>query len=72
MDQSKFVESMLVKFDMQDCKPRLLPCEIGLNKANDEHSDFADVKLYRQIVGSLIYIMTATRPDLCFVVNKLS
>ena len=72
MDQSKFVESMLVKFDMQDCKPRLSPCEIGLNKVIDEHSDLADVKLYRQIVGSLIYIMAATRPDLCFVVNKLS
>ena len=25
-----------------------------------------------QIVGSLIYVMTGTRPDLCYVVTKLS
>ena len=29
-------------------------------------------KLYREIVGSLIYAMTATRPDLSYVVTKLS
>ena len=72
MDQSRFVENILNKFEMQNCKPRLSPCEEGLNKVIDENSDLADSKLYRQIVGSLIYIMTATRPDLCFVVNKLS
>ena len=32
----------------------------------------ADGELYRKIVGSLIYVMTATRPDLCFAVTKLS
>ena len=30
------------------------------------------IERYREIVGSLIYIMTATRPDLCFIVTKLS
>ena len=45
MDQSKFVVSTLVKFDIHDCKPRLSPCEIGLNKVIDEQFDFADVKL---------------------------
>ena len=72
MDQSRYVENMLIKFDMQNCKPRVSPCEEGLNKIIDEDSDLADVKLYRQIVGSLIYVMVAKRPDLCFVVNKLS
>ena len=72
MNQSRYVENMLVKFGMQECKPRSSPCDIGLNKVIDDHSDLVDVKLYRQIVGSLIYIMTATRPDLCFVVTKLS
>ena len=67
MDQSSYVEKILVKFDMQNCKPRQSPCEVGLNKVIDEHCDLADAKLYRQIVGSLIYIMTATRLDLCFV-----
>ena len=30
------------------------------------------IERYRETVGSLIYIMTATRPDLCFIVTKLS
>jgi hypothetical protein len=29
-------------------------------------------KLYREIVGSLIYLMTSTRPDLCYIFTKLS
>ena len=28
--------------------------------------------LYREIVGSLIYLMTCTRPDLCYAVTYLS
>ena len=32
----------------------------------------ADARLYREIVGSLIYIMTATRPDLCYSATKVS
>lgn len=31
-----------------------------------------DPKLYRAIVGSLIYVMTGTRPDLCYTVTRLS
>lgn len=31
-----------------------------------------DAKKYREAVGSLIYLTTCTRPDLCFVVSKLS
>ena len=32
----------------------------------------ANLKMYREIVGSLIYLMTCTRPDLCYVVTYLS
>ena len=34
--------------------------------------ELTDPKLYRGIVGSLIYVMTGTRPDVCYVVTKLS
>ena len=40
------------------------------NSANE--SKLADVNLYRGLVGSLIYVMTCTRPDLCYIVTKLS
>ena len=53
---------------MYDCKPRSTSSQQGL-KWNGE--DFVDPKKYRELVGSLIYPMTCTRPgdDTVFVGN---
>ena len=73
MNQRKFVEKILERFNMSDCKPKAVPCELGANKTSAvNESEFENVKLYREIVGSLIYLMTCTRPDLCYVVTYLS
>ena len=73
MNQAKFVEKVLDKFGMSDCNPKATPCDLSANKLSHGDSiELADPKLYRAIVGSLIYVMTATRPDLCHVVTLLS
>ena len=73
MDQRKYIERVLTKFNMSDCKPRTTPCEMGVNKTHLDNSDkLTNKKLYQEIVGSLIYVMTCTRPDLSFIVTKLS
>ena len=36
------------------------------------NSDPVDSRKYREIIGSLIYLMTCTRPDLSYAVGKLS
>ena len=73
MDQIKYIEKVVRRFQMQDCKPRATPCELGVNKISSESEEtFTDKKVYQEIVGSLIYVMTATRPDLSFIVTKLS
>ena len=33
--------------------------------------DLIESKPYREIIGSLIYIMVATRPDICYTINRL-
>ena len=43
----------------------------SLKLLNDDASEAVDATLYRQIIGSLMYI-TNTRPNICFVVNTLS
>lgn len=71
MSQTKYVEKILERFNMQNCKPRSTPCEQKLNYTNDA-AVMSDVKKYREAVGSLIYLTVCTRPDLSFVVSKLS
>ncbi|XP_067939859.1 uncharacterized protein [Watersipora subatra] len=56
---------------MADCKPATTPAEkdLQLQRENDTtQTDFS----YRQAVGSLIYLTTATRPDIAWTVSRLS
>ena len=73
MNQSKYLKDMLDRFQMSDCKPKSIPCDPSVNKLTLEDSDLMeDCRLYREMVGCLIYVMTGTRPDLCYVVTVLA
>ena len=71
MCQSKYLLGKLEKYGMDKAKPRTTPCELsGYDKMQ---SDTAESEFnYRELVGSLIYAMTCTRPDLAWAVTKLS
>jgi hypothetical protein len=56
---------------MLECKSMNTPMETKLILPVDTLSELADVTLYRQIIGSLMYL-TNTKPDICFVVNTLN
>ena len=71
VSQKRYVEKILERFDMQECRIRETPCDPKLDYSEDAPK-MSDVKKYREAVGSLIYLTTCTRPDLCFVVSKLS
>lgn len=71
VSQKRYVEKILERFDMQECRVRDTPCDQKLDYTEDAPK-MVDVKKYREAVGSLIYLTTCTRPDLCFVVSKLS
>ena len=70
MNQTQYLVNLLKKYNMDQCKPRATPCELKLNFNSQAASEFS-VK-YRELVGSLIYAMTCTRPDLCWIVTVLS
>ena len=73
MHQSKYIDQMLDKFRMNDCKPKAAPCEMNVNKLRiSDSKPLEDSCQNRQIVGSLIYLMTCTRPDVCYSVSMLS
>lgn len=71
MSQQRYAEKILDRFDMQECRTRDTPCEQKVDYTDDAPK-MTDVRKYREAVGSLIYLATCTRPDLCFVVGKLS
>ena len=71
MNQSRYIEKILSKFGMADCKPRSTPCEMDITKTSDE-VDLIESKPYCEIIDSLIYIMVATRLDICYTVIRLS
>ena len=74
IDQSLYLSSILNKYKMSDCKARATPCELpGSVSTQQQLSDQnLDPKKYREIVGSLIYATTCTRPDIAWVVSRLS
>ena len=59
---------------MSDCKPRFTTIEMKpcVNEHDSEPLIGDGMKMYKQIVGALIYIITATRPDISYAVTKLS
>ena len=56
---------------MMDCKAMATPMASNLKLLCDASSEPVDVSMYRQMIGSLMYL-TNTRPDICFAVNTLS
>ena len=70
INQKRYVQKILERFDMMNCKPRSTPSEHKFDCSTD--NDSTDQRKYREAVGSLIYLMVCTRPDICWIVTKLS
>ena len=75
MSQRKYTMDMLKETDVLGGKISKTPLEEGYKVLREgeveEKQLFEDPKLYRKMVGKLIYL-TITRPDICFAVNTLS
>ena len=71
LSQGKYVVEILKRFGMMDCESMTTSMTMNLKLFGDTTSQTVDATLYRQMIGSLMYL-TNTRPDICFVVNTLS
>ena len=71
LGQGKYTIEILKRFGMMDCKAMATPMASNLNLLNDASLESVDATMYRQMIGSLMYL-TNMRPDICFAVNTLS
>ena len=71
LNQGKYTVEILKRFRMMDCKPMTTPMNSNLKLLHDDSSELFDPIVYRQLIGSLMYLVN-TRPDICFAVNALS
>jgi hypothetical protein len=69
--QSHYVEKVLSRFGYADCKSSLTPYDPSVLLRKNEKAT-KDQLRYSQIIGSLMYLACATRPDISFAVCKLS
>nr|CAH65951.1 H0716A07.9 [Oryza sativa] len=69
--QSHYVEKILNRFGYIDSKPSPTPYDPSLLLRKNKRIARNQLE-YSQIIGSLMYLASATRPDISFAVSKLS
>jgi hypothetical protein len=71
ISQTKYIKEMLKKFGMEDCKPVSTPMVIGCKLRKDDESKEEDQRLYRSMIGILLYV-TTSRPDVMQAVGQVA
>ena len=71
--QRRYIDDILKRFGMADCKPAASPVDISskLDSSIGDLGSATDVP-YREAVGAFMHLMCATRPDIAFAVGMVS
>jgi len=67
VSQEAYINQILQKFSMAEAKGVSTPVS---HEESDNHKDVSGKGPYREVVGSLMYLAAATRPDIAFAVSK--
>jgi len=69
--QRKYAHEVLSRFGMENCNAVKNPIVLGTKLSKDDTGTKVDATLFKQVVGSLMYL-TTTRPDLMYGVSLIS
>jgi hypothetical protein len=77
LSQKAYIDTILARFGQTTAKPTLAPLTQNLKTLSmavvqKNPLDAENTKTYQQMIGSIMYLMTSTRPDLTFAVSKLA
>ena len=78
LNQRKYIETILHRFNMQECKPVKVPILVGVRLSSEqcpktqeeEEEDMSHVP-YASAIGSLMYAMVCTRPYIAHAMGDL-
>ena len=71
LPQLHYIEEVLKRFNNFDCKPITTPFDVSL-KLEKNAGEPVSQPVYARAIGCLMYAMSCTRPDIAFIVGKLS
>ena len=71
LNQSHYVDKILEKFNKDDFRVARTPLDNSLHLSKDRGEGIYQVK-YSIVIGSLMYLMSCTRPDIAYTVSRLS
>ena len=67
VNQAKYCKELIKRFGMESAKHMTTPMSTGCYLDKDEFGQSIDIKQYRGMIGSLLYL-SASRPDIMFSV----
>ena len=65
ISQVKYTKELIKKFRLEGSKTSKTPMATTIKLDKDEQDKSVDIKLYRSMIGTLLYL-TASRPDIMF------
>lgn len=71
LTQSHYIEKILRRFGHFDDKPVVTPFDPSTRLKKNQGDSVSQLE-YTQVLGSLMYLMNCTRPDLAYTVSRLS
>jgi hypothetical protein len=71
--QTGFIDEIVNEYGLADARPASTPAGSPASlEPTSESEKLADVGRYQRVIGQLMYLMRGSRPDICFVVSRLS
>ena len=71
LSQSHYIKKVLEKFKKYDDSPMRTAVDVNLHLTKNKGQDISQLG-YSRIIGSLMYRMNCTKPDIAYSVSKLS
>jgi hypothetical protein len=73
LSQTAYIDTILLRFGMTDSNPTILPIDRNTTlKRSMPDEVLKDIQVFQSMIGSIMYLVTGTRPDLTFAIYLAS